>query len=432
MWSMATRKWPSGISLRSEGRGDIKIWRASIGKKFDGNPRRRGFKIHAEGVAWLEGEIEKREQNQAELREEARRLDLAADQVADARIALAKLAGRATLLQAAAAWVDHVEPTTRTPLVSHAIQSVLRDKSAENQSERHVDDLEKYLNSFFRYFKSKHLNQLRQADMRRALKIKMGPPGKKVSPTPAQQEKRLRYAAILINYGISHGWIRPEKSPLIGVNPAKRVIERVGFLNYQQVARLLYTASEMEPDIIPMLAIKIFSGIRNSECFRLTWSQVKKKQLHVLAAFAKTGRHRPIKIHPTLASWLERKRGKAEESVFGINPATKDREACWLWYFTRVWKAALPEFQRWPQNALRHTFGSHYYALSKSLSETAYEMGNSEGIVKRHYVDVVEDDDCVRFWRLIPSTTEAVAQTPPDQPHEPELPEQPEPEPTAS
>ncbi len=406
---MAARKWPAGISLRQEGAGANKIWRACIGKKFDGHPRRRGFSVHAEGVAWLEGEIDKREKSQREFREEAKRLDLTADLVADARVALAKLAGRASLLDAALAWIEHVEPTARTPLVSSAIKRLVHEKSAANNSGRHVDDLEKYLNSFFRYFKSKHLNELRKVDMQRALKVKMGPRGKKVPPSPAQMEKRLRYASILVNDGISHGWIRPEKSPLIGVNPTKRVIERVGFLNYEQVARLLYTASEMQPALIPMLAMKIFSGIRNTECFRLTWAQVTKKQINVLAAFAKTGRYRTIKIHPALTQWLAGRRGNPEMRVFGINPETKNRENCWLGYFTPVWRTALPEFKKWPQNALRHTFGSHYYALTKSISETAYEMGNSEGVVKAHYLNGVEDDDCQRFWRLIPAVAEAIA-----------------------
>ena len=189
----------------------------------------------------------------------------------------------------------------------------------------------------------------------------------------------------------------------------RRVMERVGFLNYEQIARLLYVASEMQPLRIPMLALKIFSGLRNSEYFRLTWSEVKSKQVEVLAAFAKTGRHRPIKVHPTLTEWLKGKPGKPQDQVFGINPASKDREACWLWYFTPIWEAALPEFKKWPQNALRHPFGSHYCARTNSISETAYEMGNSGGVVKRHYINAIKDDDCTRFWRLTPAIAESIA-----------------------
>lgn len=406
---MATRKWPIGIALRQEGVGASKIWRACIGKKFDGHPRRRGFTAHAEGAGWLESEIEKHRQLQADHHEEAKRLDFTSEQLADARIALAKLAGRASLLDSALAWLQHIEPTKRTPTVADTIKRVVREKKDENNSGRHIHDLEKRLTSFFYYSKSRHLNELRRVDMHRALKIKMGPPGKKIPPSPAQQEKRLRYASILINYAIEQGWIHSDKNPLNGLKPAKRVMERVGFLNYEQVARLLYVCSEMQPLLIPMLALKIFSGIRNSECFHLTWGEIKSKQIEVLAAFAKTGRHRPVKIHPTLAEWLKNKHGQPQDRIFGINLDTKDREACWLWHFTPVWKTALPEFEKWPQNALRHTFGSHYYARTKSISETAYELGNSEGVVKRHYINAVEDDDCARFWRLIPAIAESIA-----------------------
>lgn len=91
-----------------------------------------------------------------------------------------------------------------------------------------------------------------------------------------------------------------------------------------------------------------------------------------------------------------------EDEAFGAQHVVEDGSA-------PAWKAALPEFEKWPQNALRHTFGSHYYALTKSISETAYEMGNSEGVVRRHYVNAVEDDDCKRLWRLTPAIAESFA-----------------------
>lgn len=175
-------------------------------------------------------------------------------------VALAKLVGRASLLDSATAWLDYVEPTQRVPLVSTASRKLIQDTASENNSPRHIDDLEKYLNSFFRYFKSRHLNQLHKHDMRRALKVKMGPPGRKAPPHRPNKKSGIGTPRYLINYGVSHGWIRAEKNPLTGVNPAKGVLERVGFLTYEQVARLLYTASETQPELIPMLVTKIFLG----------------------------------------------------------------------------------------------------------------------------------------------------------------------------
>ena len=425
---MATKKWPRGISLRTEGTGASKIWRASIGKKFDGAARRQAFKSHSEGITWLENEIGKHEQNQADLKVTAAKLDLTPNQLADARLAFAKLAGRATLLESATAWIDHVEPTKQVPTVADAISKLITEKRNEGLTETHVHDLEKRLTSFFRFFGSKRVNALRRIDMFRALKVKMGPPKKKVPPSPAQQEKRLRYASILINFSITQDWIQAEKNPLKNLNPTKRVMKRVGFLTYEQIARLLCTALEMRPSLIPMLALKVFSGIRNAECFRLTWADVEDKQIEVLAAYAKTGRYRPIKIHSTLAEWLIGQTRNPEDFVFGINPKTKNREACWLWHFTPIWKAALPEVKVWPRNALRHTFGSHFYARTKSISETAYEMGNSEAVVKRHYLNAVSDDKCARFWRLIPASAEAVSYKSPFQEQsDKEKPDPPEP-----
>lgn len=39
----------------------------------------------------------------------------------------------------------------------------------------------------------------------------------------------------------------------------------------------------------------------------------------------------------------------------------------------------------WPHNALRHSFGSYFLARTKDENLTASEMGNSPGVVIKHY-----------------------------------------------
>jgi len=70
----------------------------------------------------LNRKSKKHQQIQADHQEEAKRLDLTVEQLADARIALAELAGRATLLDSARAWLEHIEPTKRTPTVANTIK----------------------------------------------------------------------------------------------------------------------------------------------------------------------------------------------------------------------------------------------------------------------------------------------------------------------
>ena len=61
------------------------------------------------------------------------------------------------------------------------------------------------------------------------------------------------------------------------------------------------------------------------------------------------------------------------------------------------------EIQPWPHNALRHSFGSYFYALTKNENIVAAEMGNSPQMVFRHYRAVVKPADCAAFWAIRPA-----------------------------
>jgi hypothetical protein len=79
---------------------------------------------------------------------------------------------------------------------------------------------------------------------------------------------------------------------------------------------------------------------------------------------------------------LEGRRSADSELVFNIRPKTKDREDCWLNHFRPVWQKA--GFSEWPQNAIRHTFGTYHFSLHRNENLTAAELGNAPAVVERH------------------------------------------------
>ena len=197
-----------------------------------------------------------------------------------------------------------------------------------------------------------------------------------------------------------------------------------------QTAKLLWAAHEHCPELVAGLAIKIFSGVRNTELYTLTWENIhlekeRDSQIIVLAAFSKTGRKRAISIHPTLYQWLSPRVCNPEDRVFGMASHVKDRESVWLDAIKLSRKFA--GIDPWPQNALRHGFGSYHYALYKNETLTASEVGDSTGVVRRHYIDAVRAKACGIFWSLTPANVEAFV-TSDTETKEPIL-EEPEPEP---
>jgi hypothetical protein len=57
----------------------------------------------------------------------------------------------------------------------------------------------------------------------------------------------------------------------------------------------------------------------------------------------------------------------------------------------------------WPQNALRHSFGSYHLAQFNDAARLALEMGNSPATIFRHYRQLVKPKHAERYWKIAPA-----------------------------
>jgi hypothetical protein len=53
----------------------------------------------------------------------------------------------------------------------------------------------------------------------------------------------------------------------------------------------------------------------------------------------------------------------------------------------------------------RHSFISYHVALHRSIGDAALQAGNSESIVKRHYLNTHSREEGREYFRLIPAQT---------------------------
>src|SRR5207249_2370535 len=113
-----------------------------------------------------------------------------------------------------------------------------------------------------------------------------------------------------------------------------------------ELRALLDAATRLFPDVLPMLAIGAFAGLRESEIKRLDWRDVDLRRgfIEVKAAKAKTAKRRIIRIQPNLAQWL------APYSVMSgaVVPSNSRKK------LDTVRKTA--GLERWSKNGLRHSF----------------------------------------------------------------------------
>jgi integrase len=166
-----------------------------------------------------------------------------------------------------------------------------------------------------------------------------------------------------------------------------------GIVAVNELRGLLETAQRTETDVVPMLAIGAFSGLREAEIQRLDWSEVDVTRGHieVKATKAKSARRRIVPILPNLAAWLRPYSGMTGRVV----PAAARGK------IERARKAA--ELLKWPHTGLRHSFASYRLAAIHDAPRVAAELGHtSPQMLYSTYREVVLPQEAERYWKIVP------------------------------
>jgi integrase len=137
------------------------------------------------------------------------------------------------------------------------------------------------------------------------------------------------------------------------------------------------------------LAIGGLAGLRTEEIQGLRWEDIKlgRKHIEVRPEICKTRRRRLVPILPALASWI-RKSGPQPGNMV----APQDR-------IDNLAKRLRRKKVLWVKNGLRHSFGSYRCAAVKSASQVALEMGNSESVVRKSYLEMQERKAATEWFK---------------------------------
>lgn len=141
--------------------------------------------------------------------------------------------------------------------------------------------------------------------------------------------------------------------------------------------------------LLRYFAYLYFAGIRPEELKRLSDRETELVNLRtgiitIPANISKTSHERQILISHNLAGWLDVAPGP-------IIPANFDRLA----------KLVRKTFKLSHDEA-RHSFISYHVALHRSVGDAALQAGNSESIVKRHYLNTHTQEEGRRFFGVLP------------------------------
>ena len=174
--------------------------------------------------------------------------------------------------------------------------------------------------------------------------------------------------------------------------------EAVGKAKVGDTVTEIFTAEQMTkvlavapPEVIPILALGAFAGLRAAEIARLDWNAVdlNRQIIQVRADQAKTASRRIVPVSENLKEWLLPHVGSGKivqvPNDQRLRPLTKTLEF------------------EWPRNVLRHSYISYRIAIVKSAEQVALEAGNSPAIIFRHYRELATEEQAAEWFNIRPS-----------------------------
>jgi hypothetical protein len=156
----------------------------------------------------------------------------------------------------------------------------------------------------------------------------------------------------------------------------------------------------LEPGcLVPYFALATFAGLRpainGGEITRIATLKNHERIIDLQAGviritpdLAKTKDVRQIVTQPCLHAWLTR----YPIARFPIIPPSASN--------------LLAEVRRkfsLGHDVLRHVFISMHVAKFRSMGDTALQAGNSEAIIKKHYLNLVTPEEANVFWKIVPA-----------------------------
>jgi integrase len=281
--------------------------------------------------------------------------------------------------------VDHLERVRRHGItVSQLGLELLEAKRRDGKAPAYLADLRKRLTRFCQDFGNRAVAGIAVDELDTWLR-----------DLPLSPKSRANYRAnigVLFSYAEQRGII--DRNPILRTARPKLIDRAPDIFTVDELRALLETAQRTAPDVLPMLAIGAFAGVRDAEIKRLDWHEINiaRGHIEIKGAKAKSARRRIIPIQPNLAAWLRPYSGM-KGSVVPEGARGK---------LDRVREAA--GLLKWPNNGLRHSFASYRLAATHDAPRVAVELGHtSPQMLYSTYRELVLPEEAERYWKINPT-----------------------------
>jgi integrase len=205
-----------------------------------------------------------------------------------------------------------------------------------------------------------------------------------------------------LKFALQRDWIAD--NPLAKI-PPRRLRRRRGCavtISAAEASDLMAYVEKHYPAAVPFFALCLFAGIRpclrTGEILRLQPESVKleARTIRIDVEVSKVREPRIIMIQSNLGAWLRTYPLKK----FPIIPAN----------LQHIREKVAEKFQL-AHDVMRHSYISFFVAKFRSIGEAALQAGNSESIIRKHYLDLKTTDEAEQFFGILPERANTAAAT---------------------
>ena len=194
-------------------------------------------------------------------------------------------------------------------------------------------------------------------------------------------------------------WIKENPVELVLRYKKKQTVTTPERLSVETCRELMAFLEKEHPEWVCYFAVALFAGVRPD----MTHGEMSKfavkvgehgasryyrgGKFHLSADMTKDGRVRRTTVQPNLATWIEHYPLTAD----ALNPSN--------YYRYGQIRARF----KIPHDGLRHTCYSAFVAKCGSIADATLEFGNSEGVAKDHYIDMMTKEEAADFYSILPT-----------------------------
>lgn len=363
---------------------------------LDGQRVRKNFRTRAEAEAERQVLEVQRAQGETGIRTTITRLT--DEQIGEAETLFVRAAG---LPHSLTFYLDYALSNYREPQTSkkllRAVAEYLATKKHERQqdqiSESHLVFMRRDLKRFLRHFP-----RVTVAELTAERLIEYFNFGKIKKPSLKTYNNRRGIVSNFLKFAFQRGWIKENPIAKVPHHRIRRKRGNVATLSAEKATALMHYVEKLEGGrYVPFFALCLFGGIRpclrTGEILRLKPEDVNLETgfIFVSADVSKVREPRKVTIQPNLAAWLKAYPPTDERPIVPKN--------------LQHVRARIAKSYGLSHDIMRHTFISMFVAKFRSIGEAAIQAGNSEAIIRKHYLDMKSQTEAEAFYGIIPQKT---------------------------